>query len=60
MPHNKKKENILVVDDAPDTLELLKRNLTSQDYTVYTSSGVSSAIKILDSHRSQNAGDQRA
>jgi DNA-binding NtrC family response regulator len=49
MPHNEKKENILVVDDAPDTLELLKRNLTSQGYTVYISSGVSSAIKILDS-----------
>ncbi|UCC81262.1 MAG: sigma-54-dependent Fis family transcriptional regulator [Candidatus Zixiibacteriota bacterium] len=48
MAHEKIKKSILVVDDAPDTLELLKRNLTSQGYTVYTSSGVSAAIKILD------------
>jgi DNA-binding NtrC family response regulator len=49
MPHYDKKETILVVDDAPDTLELLKRNLTSQGYKVYTSSGVTEAIRILES-----------
>ncbi len=49
MTHDEKKESILVVDDSPDTLELLKRNLISQGYKVYTSSGVSGAIKILDS-----------
>ncbi|UCE66700.1 MAG: sigma-54-dependent Fis family transcriptional regulator [Candidatus Zixiibacteriota bacterium] len=49
MSRDEKKESILVVDDAPDTLELLKRNLTSQGYKVYTSSGVSGAIKILES-----------
>jgi len=49
MSRSVSKESILVVDDAPDTLELLKRNLISQGYTVYTSAGVSGAIKILDS-----------
>jgi len=49
MAHDEKKETILVVDDAPDTLELLKRNLTSRGYKVYTSSGVSEAIKMLGS-----------
>lgn len=49
MPSGKKKECVLIVDDSPDTLELIKRNLTSQGYRVYTSSGVSEAIKILDS-----------
>ncbi|MCX6830185.1 MAG: sigma-54 dependent transcriptional regulator [candidate division Zixibacteria bacterium] len=43
------KERILVVDDAPDTLEVLQRNLSSQGYTVYTASGVADAIKILES-----------
>lgn len=49
MSRAEKKECILVVDDSPDTLELINRNLTSQGYQVYTSSGVSEAIKILDS-----------
>lgn len=42
------KETILVVDDAPDTLELLQRNLQSQGYQVFTASNVMEAIKILD------------
>lgn len=49
MSNDKAKESILVVDDAPDTLELLKRNLLSRGYKVYTSPGVSEAIKILES-----------
>ncbi len=49
MANDKIKESILVVDDAPDTLELLKRNLLSRGYKVYTSPGVSGAIKILES-----------
>jgi DNA-binding NtrC family response regulator len=48
MAKDDRKESILVVDDAPDTLELLKRNLDSRGYRVYTASGVSEAIKILD------------
>jgi two-component system response regulator HydG len=42
------KERILVVDDAPNTLEVLQRNLASQGYQVYTSSDVAEAIKILE------------
>ena len=42
------KERILVVDDAPNTLEVLRRNLTSKGYKVFTAPGVVEAIKILD------------
>ena len=43
------KERILVVDDSPDTLELLRRNLESKGYHVSTASGAVEAIKILES-----------
>jgi len=43
-----KKECILVVDDVPQTLEVLQRNLTSLDYRVFTASSVAEAIAILD------------
>lgn len=49
MPHSTKKENILVVDDVLTTLEVLKRNLTSQGYVVFTAPGVVEAIEILES-----------
>jgi DNA-binding NtrC family response regulator len=42
------KERILVVDDAPNTLEVLRRNLESQGHRVFTAPGVVEAIKILD------------
>lgn len=48
MGYSSKKEWILVVDDAPDTLEVLQRNLTSQGYQVLTAPGVIEAIKILE------------
>lgn len=48
MSASKSKESILVVDDAPDTLEVLKRNLISQGYQVFTSPGVSEAIRVLE------------
>jgi len=48
MSHPVKKERILVVDDSLNTLEVLQRNLTSQDYQVFTTSNVPEAIKILD------------
>jgi DNA-binding NtrC family response regulator len=35
------------VDDAPDTLELLQRNLESQGYRVFTAPNAMEAIKIL-------------
>ncbi len=44
-----KKEKILVVDDSPDTLELLQRNLGTKGYRVLTSPGAVEAIKILES-----------
>jgi two-component system response regulator HydG len=43
-----KKERILVVDDVPDTLEVLQRNLTSQGYRVFTAPGAVEAIRILE------------
>ena len=44
-----KKENILVVDDAPQTLEVIQRNLTLQGYIVFTAPGVEEAIRVLES-----------
>jgi DNA-binding NtrC family response regulator len=44
-----KKEIILVVDDSPDTLELLQRNLKSKGYRVFAAPGAVEAIKILES-----------
>jgi two-component system, NtrC family, response regulator HydG len=41
--------NILVVDDSPETIELIKRNLESIGYRVYTSSNVQAAVRLLSS-----------
>ncbi len=48
--HNKPEESarILVVDDAPDTLEVVQRNLQARGYLVYTASAVAEAIRILE------------
>ncbi len=43
-----KKPSILVVDDVPNTVEVLQRNLTAAGYAVFTAFGVSEAIQILD------------
>ncbi len=48
MTPESKKEGLLVVDDTPNTLELLQRKLTSQGYQVYTAPDVAQAIKILE------------
>jgi len=40
---------ILVVDDSADTLELLRRNLTSEGYVVFTAPRVAEATKVLES-----------
>lgn len=49
----KKKEvvptKVLVVDDSPESVELIKRNLQSKGYEIYTAHNVQSAIKLLDS-----------
>lgn len=42
------KESILVVDDAPGTLEILHRNLTSKGYRVFTAPSVDDALRILE------------
>lgn len=41
------KEQILVVDDSPDTLDVLRRNLTAEGYRVFTAPGVTEAARIL-------------
>ena len=43
-----KKETILVVDDVPNTVEVLQRNLASQGYTVFTAPGVGEALRITE------------
>jgi len=48
MPSPAERERILVVDDSPSTLEVLRRNLTAEGYQVLTSSGVTEAVNILD------------
>jgi len=42
------KERILIVDDSPETLEMLQRNLRAEGYDVLTAPGVAEAIRILD------------
>lgn len=44
----KKRESILIVDDSPDTREVLRRNLVSQGYLVLTAGGAAEAIQTLD------------
>ena len=48
MKKNEKAREVLVVDDSPETVELIKRNLESVGYQVYTASDVQSAIKLLE------------
>jgi len=48
MATSTKKDSILVVDDASDTLELLQRNLESRGYQVFTAPNAMEAIKILE------------
>lgn len=45
-----KKEHILVVDDAQQTLEVIQRNLTLEGYVVFTAPGVGEAIRVLKSN----------
>jgi two-component system, NtrC family, response regulator HydG len=48
MTSSPSRETLLVVDDAPATLEVLERNLASQGFRIFTASGVTEAIRILD------------
>jgi two-component system response regulator HydG len=49
MTNKRQKESILIVDDAPETLELLNRNLTSEGYKVLSATNVIDAINLLKS-----------
>jgi DNA-binding NtrC family response regulator len=49
MAANRSEERLLVVDDAPDTRDLLERNLTAQGYRVFTAPGVPEAVRVLES-----------
>jgi len=42
------KSSVLVVDDAPDTVEIIKRNLASHGYEVFTANSVDMAIEFLE------------
>jgi len=46
---HKYRSSILVVDDAPDTLEILDRNLSSKGFNVLTASNVAEAVQLLES-----------
>ncbi|MDP2970890.1 MAG: sigma-54 dependent transcriptional regulator [Deltaproteobacteria bacterium] len=48
MADSVRKERILIVDDTPNTLEVLQRNLTSQGYQTFIASHAAEAIKILN------------
>ena len=48
MTDSVRKERILIVDDTPNTLEVLQRNLTSQGYQTFIASHAAEAIKILN------------
>jgi len=47
----RKPERILVVDDSPDTLEVVSRNLTAAGYEVLTVPGVPEAVTALNANR---------
>jgi DNA-binding NtrC family response regulator len=49
MKAKKDQANILVVDDSPETVELIKRNLESIGHQVYSANNVQSAVKFLGS-----------
>ena len=42
-------EIILIVDDSPDTLEVLQRNLLMKGYKVYSAPAAMEALAILES-----------
>jgi len=48
MKRTAEKERILIVDDSPDTVAMLERNLRSEGYEVFAAPGVAEAVRILD------------
>jgi two-component system, NtrC family, response regulator HydG len=49
MKKNNEHNNILVVDDSPETIELIKRNLESEGYNISSANSVQSAVRLLNS-----------
>ncbi|HYK91397.1 MAG TPA: sigma-54 dependent transcriptional regulator, partial [Acidobacteriota bacterium] len=49
MASTSEKDRILIVDDAPATVEVLQRNLASAGYQTFTATSVQEAIGVLDS-----------
>ncbi|HDS30242.1 MAG TPA: sigma-54-dependent Fis family transcriptional regulator [Firmicutes bacterium] len=49
MTSNGNQITLLVVDDSPDTLEVIRRNLESKGYRVFTAGDAGEAISLLDS-----------
>ena len=47
-PPGGKKTSILIVDDAPATLELLDRNLSSAGYKIFSASNVAEALQVIE------------
>lgn len=45
------REQILIVDDSPNTLEVLRRNLQAAGYRVFTASDAEKAIPVLDNEQ---------
>lgn len=50
MSSSNKKESILVTDDIPATLRILKRRLESKGYRVYTALSVDEALAIIEAN----------
>ena len=48
MAKDTSKETILVVDDAPDTLEVIQRNLVAHQFRVLTAQSVEEAVRLLN------------
>ena len=48
MPNDHTKTHILLVDDSPDTLEVLQRNLIAQGYQISTARSVGEATRRLE------------
>jgi DNA-binding NtrC family response regulator len=46
-----KKENILIIDDSPDTLEMLHRSLEHMGYSVFSCESATEAIEVMKSER---------
>ena len=45
---SQKRERILIVDDSPETREILERNLRAEGYDVVAADSVAAALRVLD------------